>query len=169
MKTLAQQTLIAGLEDEAYGQTDDILVYGNTLGVELIKERDDYRSKQEVLTAKVEGLNTKVSLLEDSKEELYGKIRDLSKACNGYLIIRHRFLDTFRRDILKEKAWTPMIQAGNAVAHDGDAITDASLYETNSRKDKSLMHKIYGLSAEQIRSLSKYLSLFLMLSGLHSI
>jgi hypothetical protein len=49
-----------------------------------------------------------------------------------------------------------MIRAGNAAAHNGDAVVDASLYEMNSRKDKSMMVKVYGLSAEQILLLSKY-------------
>ena len=87
-------------------------MYENTLGIELIKERDDFRSKLEVMETEVKGLKTDVKELKESREELRTRIMELAGPCRGYLIIRHRFLDTFRRDILKETLWTPMIQAG---------------------------------------------------------
>ena len=68
LKTLARNTLHDALDDEAYGQTGDRHVYGNTLGVELIKERDDIRSKADTLVTQVKELKTKVKELEESKE-----------------------------------------------------------------------------------------------------
>jgi hypothetical protein len=61
-------------------------------------------------------------------------------------------LDTFRRDILKDSTatWTEAIGEENKAAHNGDVVTDASLYETGIRKDQSLMWRVYGLTARQI-------------------
>ena len=64
--------------------------------------------------------------------ELYARIKELAAASQGYLNIRHRFLDTFRRDILKDPTFN-RTQAGNAAAHDGDAVTDAGLFESGTR------------------------------------
>ena len=137
-------------------------MYGNTLGVELIKERDDIRSSQDVLQKEVKALKGEFREFRENKDretlDLQTRIKELAAASQGYLNIRHRFLDTFRRDILKDPTakWTPMIQAGNAAAHHGDAVTDAGLFETGSRKDKTLIVKVYGLTADEILSLSKY-------------
>jgi len=133
-------------------------VYGNTSGIQLINERDDYRSRLDALEGKVGALKGDVGALKGEQNMLQTRVKELTAACQGYLSIRHRFLDTFRRDILEDATarWTSMIQSGNAAAHDGDAVTDASLFETGSRRDKNLMGKVYGLSAEQVLSLSKY-------------
>ena len=40
--------------------------------------------------------------------------------------------------------WTVAINDGNKAAHDGDAVTDASLYELNIRNDSALICRIYG-------------------------
>ena len=66
--------------------------------------------------------------------ELYARIKELAAASQWYLNICHRFLDTFRRDILNDPTFNrTMIQAGNAAAHDGDAVTDAGLFESGTR------------------------------------
>lgn len=164
LKALAYDSLRHAIDDdEAYGQSGDKLVYGNTLGVELIKERDDIRSSQDVLQKEVKALKKEFREFREFKEdkdrevlELYARIKELAAASQGYLNIRHRFLDTFRRDILKDPTFNrTMIQAGNAAAHNGDAVTDACLFENGSRKDKSLLFKVYGLNAEDILSLSR--------------
>jgi hypothetical protein len=87
---------------------------------------------------------------------LEAQVQVLKGTSEGYLEIRQGFLDTFRRDILKiECAQT--ITVGNEAAHDGDAVADAGLFESGCGNDHSLMFKIYGLSARQVLSLSKYL------------
>lgn len=103
LKALAYDTLRHAIDhDEAYGQSGDKLVYGNTLGVELIKERDDIR--KEVKALKNEFREFKEFKEDKDREvlELYARIKELAAACQGYLNIRHRFLDTFRRDILNQ-------------------------------------------------------------------
>jgi len=74
-----------------------------------------------------------------------------------YFMIRKRFLDVYRRDILKEAEaqGTQAIKDGNRAAHHGDAVGDASLYEFGLREDEFLLFDIYGFSAREILSLSK--------------
>jgi hypothetical protein len=175
---LARSTLQAALDNATYGQTGDRLVYGNTLGLELIAERDEARLKLNSLEAKVTGqmenitkLEGKVTKLEEKASEHQTRIQQLTAACDGYLAIRQRFLDTFRRDILNDPyaKGTPTIRAGIAAARDGDAVTDASLYTTGSRTDESLMSKVYGMSSGQVFSLSKYNVCSQMITDLYSI
>ena len=50
-------------------------------------------------------------------------------------------------------SWT---ESSNDAILFGDAVTDASLYETGERTDKSMMFRIYGLGYDQILSLREY-------------
>lgn len=109
--------------------------------------------KVEVATHKAE-----IATLKGKVTQNQVHIRNLTTASEGYFKIRQRFLDIFRRDVLQESTaqWTPLIGAGNAAAHQGDAITDAGLFASGARQDVSLMVKIYGLTHTQVLSLSKY-------------
>jgi hypothetical protein len=80
----------------------------------------------------------------------------LQEASSGFFSIRERFLDTFRLKILKDKSAyrTLMMEEGNSAAHGGNAVVDASLYESGSREEDNLMVKIYELNATEILSLS---------------
>jgi len=70
---------------------------------------------------------------------------------------RNRFLDVFRRDIWNEAEaqGTQAIKDGNQTTCYGDAVADASLYESCQREDESLLIEIYGITAREILSLSK--------------
>jgi hypothetical protein len=103
---LARSTLQAALDDATYGQTRDRLVYKNTLGLELITERDEAHLRLNSLEAEVAGQNGemarqkeemmgKITKLEEIASEHQTRIQQLTVACDGYLAIRQRFLDTF--------------------------------------------------------------------------
>jgi hypothetical protein len=50
------------------------------------------------------------------------RFKEHEKASNGYLNIRSRFIDFFKRDILGEITWSTQIEAGNSSAHDGESV-----------------------------------------------
>jgi hypothetical protein len=70
LKDLARHAFNASLDDEAYGQSQDTLVYGNTPGVELVQERDEYRMKVDGLVSAMEDLKTQVKEMKISEREL---------------------------------------------------------------------------------------------------
>jgi hypothetical protein len=84
-------------------------------------------------------------------------VKILALKSSGYIRIRHRFLDVYRRDT----AWgigrneQDKITAGNKVAHAGNAIDDADLYTTGERSDEEVFIDLYGLEATNICLLSK--------------
>jgi hypothetical protein len=84
-------------------------------------------------------------------------VQDLKKVCQGYLDIRGRFLDVFKRDVLDDRSERMFrgIARGNARAHKGDAVTDAEIFMSGSRTDSELMVTIYGVSASNVLELCK--------------
>ena len=69
-------------------------------------------------------------------------------------------MDVYRRDVLEDadEKVHARISEGNATAHRGDAITDATLYTTNQRDDHYVLIHLYGLTADQISFLGKCLT-----------
>jgi hypothetical protein len=102
----------------------------------------------DAVEAGMSGLRGEMSeMRETHSSEIKGlraRVGDLETACEGYLQIRQRFLDTYRRDVLKDPAakWTDAIGLGNKAAHNGDAVTDARLYGMGARNDRSSIGKI---------------------------
>lgn len=123
-------------------------------------ERDDLRARTSAIEAQVQLLRkdskaaTEVHQVETRQLRL--EVKRLAAASEGYLKIRARFLDTFKRDIMGTYSTSTTIRTGNAAAHDGDATTDASLYTSRNRTDMPLLNQIYGISYEQIIQLSKF-------------
>lgn len=167
--TVARDTLYNALENATYGQTGDRLVYGNRLGLEFIEERGKQNARFDSLEATLSILRADITALKIQhenelqyhKDELqYHKheIQCLKLASDGYIKIRQRFLDVFRRDVLKDKSGqsTSSINAGNIAAHGGDAVTDARIFESGIHKDNGPMTIIYGLDPIQVLLLGKY-------------
>ncbi|KAK2805979.1 hypothetical protein FQN50_005994 [Emmonsiellopsis sp. PD_5] len=160
IKMPAAKAITEAMEDAAYSQTGDDLLCGSRLGLELIKERDDFNENVARLDARLdklqEGYNQlktsndqlqqQVDWLQNSNDLLQQQVRTLSSACNGYLSIRQCFLETTLRDKLGVDYGSKRIRAGNAAAHHGDVLTDATLYERSLRSDKGTFGAIYGIS-----------------------
>ena len=81
-----------------------------------------------------------------------------SQTWNGYIEIRLRFFDTYRRDVLNDPTAnkTENIGKENAKAHNGDANTNAKLFHDGSAYDDGLMMKIYGMSAAEVIKFREY-------------
>lgn len=153
---LAKATLLSSLDTASYGQAGDMLLYGNETGKALLMERDDLRGRTSMLESKFQKLEATTEASQVETRQLRLEVKRLAAASEGYLKIRARFLDTFKRDIMGTYLTSTTIRTGNAAAHDGDATTDASLYTSRNRTDMPLLNQIYGISYEQIIQLSKF-------------
>ncbi|KAK2798336.1 hypothetical protein FQN51_007736 [Onygenales sp. PD_10] len=149
----AAKAIAEAIEDVAYSQTRDDLLYSSRLGLELINERDDFKENVARLDARLdklqEGYNrleTSNNRLRNSTDQLQQQVRTLASACDGYLSIRQRFLETTLRDKLGGDYASKRIHDGNVAAHHGDVLTDATLYERGLRNDKGTFRAIYGIS-----------------------
>jgi hypothetical protein len=83
------------------------------------------------------------------------EMEKLKAASIGYRKIRHRFIDTFKRDVhgYRGPDGRKRIDEGNVAAHHGDAVTDALLYSLLERDDVKALEDLYGLSAPEIERL----------------
>lgn len=73
---------------------------------------------------------------------------ELQRATLGYRDFRHRFISTYKRDILSvtDDSDRKYIQRGNAVVHSGNLKYDAELYSGwNCRNDQSVFRLLYGV------------------------
>jgi thioesterase domain-containing protein len=131
----------------------------------VLAEREDYREQLSSVQARLASYDERFARYEDQSASQLRMISDLQahsevlkESSEGYMRIRDRFLDTYLRDVEKipEARWSKAIVAGNKAAHDGDAVADASLFESGTRNDETLMVKIYGLTYGQVLTLSKY-------------
>ncbi|KAI9776024.1 MAG: hypothetical protein M1839_000626 [Geoglossum umbratile] len=168
-----------------YSQAGNILAFGNLPGHRLLEEQEEgrlERTTQKLINAhnqqksagqdqkiahleqKSIGQDQKIAHLEQKNIGQDQKIADLNTQVNelkilndSYMKIRNRFLDVYRRDIWNEAEaqGTQAIKDRNRAAHHGDAVADASLYESCQREDESLLVEIYGFSAREILSLSR--------------
>jgi hypothetical protein len=120
----------------------------------VLAEQEDIR---EQLIALREQLNTMKSY-GSQISDLQAQVEVLKDSSEGYMRIRDRFLDVFLRDVenLPQFKWSKVIAEGNKAAHNGDAVADASLFESGYRNDEALMVRIYGLTYQQVLTLSKY-------------
>lgn len=156
LPVLAKGTLLSSLDTASYGQAGDMLLYGNDTGKALLLERDDLRERMSTLESRFQKLEATTEAYQVRTCQLQLDVKRLAAASDGYLKIRARFLDTFKRDIIGTLSTSTIIRTGNAAAHDGDAATDASLYTSRNRTDLPLLNQIYGISYDWIIQLSKF-------------
>jgi uncharacterized coiled-coil protein SlyX len=129
---------------------------------DMIATQNDRISKQD---DKISKLDEKISKLDEKISSLEGQVRRLNDKDIDYHHIRNRFLETFKCDILgrtKTPASQATINKGNQAAHEGDCITDATLYYNNIRQDDGLLRDIYGLFPRQILNQRKLFNCMLI-------
>ena len=68
------------------------------------------------------------------------------------LAIRRRFIDYFQKGVLKlpEYQRTDAIEAGNMIAHHGNAMSDAYLFQHDNRMDFQRYSQLYGFQFPQV-------------------
>ena len=101
--------------------------------------------------------------LEKENRRLIGTLNDLVFDGRYYIAIRHRFISTTKRDVLKTATDVDyhFIQSGNVVAHHGNAELDSLLYQSGARNDVDAFEFLYGIPPGGI---SKMLGRFLFSS-----
>ena len=133
----------------------------------LIEETDRLNRFEAELAEQAAKSEEQATKLKEQEEELAvhsAQIESLTESSQGYLDIRHRFLEVFCRDVKQEKLESSAhhrIFVGNKAAHHGDAVTDAYLYTSGARTDQGTMEAIYGVTPALIDMLSKWQKLFL--------
>ncbi|KAL9640853.1 MAG: hypothetical protein Q9164_000011 [Protoblastenia rupestris] len=101
---------------------------------------------------------------------LESRVGHLTQSSEGYLSIRRRFLDIYKRDIkvIEKLKSLKAIREGNLIAYEGDALGDAVLFDRDQRTDRSIYRELYGLDHQQVldyHSASNDGGLFLVLNA----
>ena len=129
----------------------------------VLQSQIDPRFKMSVLQDKVQGLEEEMKELKEHLQrqereisELQSATGQLASAFHGYLDIRNRFIETFRRGILGLPPSRSVIIPGDFEAQNGDAAVDYLLYTKGLRKDTGVMQILYGLTPEQVCTLSMF-------------
>lgn len=80
------------------------------------------------------------------------------KTSEGYLSNRRQLLDEYKRDIkaMKELKGSKTIREGNLIAHEGDALGDAIVFDRDQRTDRRIYRDLYGLDHKQILNFRTY-------------
>ncbi|KAI5799557.1 hypothetical protein FPQ18DRAFT_97055 [Pyronema domesticum] len=86
---------------------------------------------------------------------LENRVAILTLVPEEYDLLRQRFLSKCKQKVGKctKKDWV-IIQAGNAVAHGGDAVADSRLYLKSKRLDGEIFRELYGLDVLVVPLLS---------------
>ena len=136
------------------GQFGDSLVYGNSGGHGLLEDYGNMNRKMDILMARDESRKSQVEQVAKRVSSLEITVRRLTRSSEGYLSIRRRFFDVYKRDIMavEELKGSKAIQEGNMLAHEGDALGDAVLFDNDQRTDKRVYRELYGLDHEQVLS-----------------
>ena len=125
-----------------------------------------------MVLGKLKKINEKVDILMSKDEQktrqidehqkmilsLESRVRRLVQSSEGYLSIRRRFFDIYKRDIkaMRELKGSKAIREGNLIAHEGDAVGDADLFDRDQRTDRSIYRELYGLEYQQVLNFRTY-------------
>lgn len=134
------------------GQFGDKIVYGNEGGHSILARLGTIEDEITALKAKDTKRAAETSQLQKEMLSTRKDVKRLEQNCEGYLAIRRRFLDVYKRDVigLETHTGTRAIKEGNVAAHQGDAIGDATLFERHKRTDRRIFCDLYGLDPAQV-------------------
>ncbi|KAI9827388.1 MAG: hypothetical protein M1826_006313 [Phylliscum demangeonii] len=110
---------------------------------------DALASKFDEIESEIE---SKTAALDMDLDQMREQLAVPKASSEAYLQIRNNFPATYRRDILHHATAGDrgLRSAGNTVAHDGDPIGDAFLYERGLRTDEQTYLSLNGLSWTQV-------------------
>lgn len=116
------------------------------------------------LEADIAYVKSKLNELKTQNENIDARITCLELRSPRFLAVRRRFLDVFERELLHFPA--PWVHTGNAginsandMAHGGNAVADALVFEMDHRRDFYTYRMLYGLDHVQVLELCKYRNL----------
>ena len=145
------------------------VVYANPMGFSLLGEIEDLKNNARTTEGRLRGLEAQRrgeesrQELEAAKlkvEELEGRNRELVALSEGFLKIRRRYFEVYKRDVRKSE-WSPAIRnIGNDAAHEADVFIDAIMFKRDQRKDNTVFVELYGLYPLAILDYSKLSNIF---------
>ena len=149
------------LRDEAeqvtIGETENNIVFANTGGFGVLEGLEQIKRDIKILMAKDDKMTSHIEELQQNVSYLESRVGCLVQSSEGYLSIRRRFLEVYKRDVKMEKPENSKAnQEGNIVAHEGDALGDAALFQRDQRTDRSTYRELYGLEYQQVLDFSTY-------------
>ena len=106
------------------------------------------KNRVEALESEGRESKTKINTQEVNLLALEGRVTDLTSISQGYLDIRMRYLDNYKKKVKRDPAFqqTPAIEIGNQRAHGGDAKVDALLFREQKRlQDPETYKELYGI------------------------
>ncbi|KAL2055085.1 hypothetical protein ABVK25_004423 [Lepraria finkii] len=171
---LIKSRLRDGAEHITIGQAGNKLVYANSGGHGILGELEDMKMKMDILIAKISQIDKHQKEIDEYQKKnssLESRVKLLTQTSERYLSIRRRFLDIYKRDIkgMEELKGSKAIREGNQIAHEGDALGDAVLFDRDQRTDMDTYRELYGLYHKQVLkfqdSASDYGGLFLVLDA----
>ena len=118
----------------------------------ILMARDEKRASQ------ISEHQKQISEHQKQISSLESRVSLLTQSSEGYLSIRRRFLDVYKRDIkaMEELKGSKAIRKGNTIAHEGDALGDAMLFVRDQRTDRSIYRELYGLDFQQVLDFRMY-------------
>ena len=127
MYSVAKSTFNTALSTADYGVAGERTTYGNPPGRTLLEERNDMKQLMKRLQDKLDKVDAHQQKQDAEISDLKNDVKTLRQASIGYRKIRHRFLEVYHRDVHVDRQERQKIGEGNEAAHDGDAVTDASM------------------------------------------
>ncbi len=162
---LIKSCLRDGAERVTMGQAGNNLVYANSAGHGVLEDLENLKKQIAILMAKDEGRASQIvqhqqQIVQHQQQiaSLEKQVSRLSQSSEGYLAIRRRFLDVYKRDIkgMEEVKGNKAIREGNIIAHEGDALGDAALFDRDQRTDRRVYRELYGLDHQQVLEFRTY-------------
>jgi hypothetical protein len=99
------------------------------------------------LEVKVNSLEIRLRTVRAELQTVNSRVQDLEEASEVSIDMRHRFIDVYRRDVLKniDRAGHDRINQGNKTAHEGHVTLDAFLFTSARRWDEDSFRSLYGV------------------------
>ena len=126
--------------------------YGNQTGLNLLDTFSDCKemmkrleAKEATSEARKATSEARIATLGAEVDGLKIQVKDLTLSSEEYRSIRNRFIEVYRRDVMKNitKEGYEMIGNGNEAAHHGDVIADSAFYLSFRRYDEDTFVHIY--------------------------
>ncbi len=157
-KPLVKSRLRDEVEGVTMGQVGNKLVYANLGGHNFLEDRDEMKQRFNEQSRRFDEISTQLGEHQKRISSLESRVKILTQSSEGYLSIRRRFLDTYKRDIksMEELKGSKAIQKGNSAAHEGDALGDAEVFNRDQRTDRAIYRELYGLDYTQVIAFRMY-------------
>ncbi|KAK2765371.1 hypothetical protein FQN54_008217 [Arachnomyces sp. PD_36] len=156
-KPIANQRMDEALESAQPAWERNGLVLGNQSGRSILGGFDDALSKLDSLQARMEIQDLQIKGLDQQYKEMDAQISRLNRQSDPYLTDRGRVINVYWRDSrgYEDEECARRIGLANNIVHEGDAATDAHLFNTGRRTEIFLFKEIYGVDPGTVKTLEE--------------